>query len=173
MKKTVTRILTIPGMISVIFRHAFTVFILLLFLAGTTGISARKHICSSSKKVTITVFPELANPAGDCCCATAEGVSGFSNGPDDQCIIDGLDCCKTLHLYFKAAFVSLPLQFSYLQIPVTVSEIPSFNVPPRKELSDNPRRISYYTDTGPPISGRQRILAQHQSKIPNPHLTVS
>ena len=157
----------------IIFKHTVTFLILLLFLAGTLGISAREHICNSSKKVTVTLFPELGNPVSGCCCSFSFTGQGPSSGSDDQRTIGDQACCKTIHLFLKAAFLSLQLHLRSLQIPDPVTGIVLLTDNNCPESSEFLSLSSFYTDTGPPVSGRQRILAWHQCKIPLPHLMNS
>jgi hypothetical protein len=174
MKIAVHRLLRIPGMMVPILKHAITFSILLLFLAGTSGITAREHICSSSNRVTVTVFPELTGMENGCCCNPCSPEPEFSNSAAGHRSLDSQDCCKTIRLYLKVAFTGLPIQLSSFQILAPLSDtrfLPGFC--PANELSENIRISSCFTDTGPPVSGRERILALNRNKIPDPHLTVS
>lgn len=174
MKIAVHQLLRIPGKMVPILRHAITFFILFLFMAGTSGITAHEHICSSSKRVTVTVFPELTGMENGCCCNPGSAEPAFSNTAAGERSLDSQDCCKTIHLYFKVAFTSLPIQMASCQIGTPLWDIRFLHgFCPANELPGNIRISSFYTDTGPPVSARERLLALNRSKIPGPHLIVS
>jgi hypothetical protein len=158
---------------NVMLNRTLTFLILMLFLAGTLGISAREHICSSSKKVTVTLFPELGNQASGCCCTSSFREHEGLAGSDNQRNIGSQECCKTIHLFFKVVFLSPPVQCPVALILNSTTNDVVLIEHPDQELFALIGVPSFYTDTGPPISGRQRVLTWHQVKIPFPHFLIS
>lgn len=154
------------------FRNTVSVLLLLPLLAGVLGISAREHRCLSSKKVSIRFFPEFRNQVSGCCCsavtpsASAAEESGSAN-------IDSPECCKTIRFYFKADFQTTGTRD---KVNLTVSQLVTdvlfpFDIRIQKPLVL--KNLDFYTDTGPPLTGQERVISFHQSKIPCPLISFS
>jgi len=146
-------------------RNTFSIMLLLPFLAGTFGISAREHRCNASKKIKVTLFPEFSSQSGGCCCSSFPQAMSQPEEPGSE-TLDSPECCKTISLYFKADFQTTQAQPAVSDAPVQLAlEIILYH--------DFDLRASFpfeslllYTDTGPPLTGRQRVISFHQTKIP-------
>ena len=149
------------------FRNTFSLLLLLPLLAGTLGISAMEHRCNSSNKVNLKLFPELGDQAAGCCCSAESPTSGQAGKAGSE-NLDPLSCCKTIHWYVKANFQTtqtrapIMLRFSHV--------VPGVVLPPDTKLKCASLfgPVSFLADTGPPVTGRQRIISFHKPKIPCP-----
>jgi len=150
-----------------LFKNTFTLLLLLPLLAGTLGISAKQHRCSSSNKTSVKLFPELTGQSAGCCCSVVDTPSASSGLPLDE-NLDSQDCCKTIHLYLKTSFQTTRDLAEALSIPEFSDGC--FDLPADIKLKDatDLTITVFFTDTGPPLTGRQRILSFHQPKIPCP-----
>ncbi|MEI7492191.1 MAG: hypothetical protein WCK92_12385 [Bacteroidota bacterium] len=149
------------------FRNLVSLVLLLPLLAGMLGISAKEHRCSSSNKSSVKMFPELTGQIASCCCSQ-ETVSQPRAGDAGKEDLDAPDCCKTIRLYFKADFQSTRAQAMITRLispPASDCFLPG-ELPSGKAVEF--QNISFYTDTGPPLTGRERIISFHQTKIPCP-----
>jgi len=154
------------------FRNTVALLLLLPLLAGTLGISAKEHRCHSSNKTSIKLFPELTGQAAGCCCTEDQHEQAAAGQPVETSL-DPQSCCKTSRLYFVANFQTTQAQPELVLTVSGASVLPdqvSFTRSPNI-LSD--LDISYFTDTGPPLTGRERVICFHQSKIPCPAVDVS
>ena len=148
------------------FRNTVSLLLLLPLLAGTLGISASKHVCNSSKKTSVKFYPELRGQAAGCCCTSESLITSSDQSSTGN--IDAQECCKTNQLYFRANFqttqtqAAVPLASYQLISEIILSDHLAIQKSEPIEL------LSFYTDTGPPPTGRQRVISFHQSKIPCP-----
>ncbi|MEI6885644.1 MAG: hypothetical protein WCO02_14225 [Bacteroidota bacterium] len=153
------------------FRNLVTLMLLLPFFAGTIGISASEHICKSSNKRSIKLYPEFTGKISSCCGSDEEPAvdSGKESQPQT---IDSPYCCKTLQLFLKAGFQATPGNTPVLLInPVAYTPVsPNNNQHLDIVFTET---VSFFSDTGPPPSGRQRVLSFHQPKIPDPASPLS
>ena len=154
------------------FRNAFSLLLLLPLLAGTLGISAREHRCTSTNKVSVKLFPEFMGQAAGCCCSPLTADIPPSGQASNE-YLDIPDCCKTISLYFKAAFQATQARTAALftaSFPVAV-----LNLPPLLKIQEASSFIkpSFFADNGPPLTGRQRVISFHQPKIPCPLISFS
>jgi hypothetical protein len=153
-------------------KTAFALLLLLPLLAGSLGISAKQHRCLSSKKTSVKFFPELTGQSAGCCCSVPDAPSASDAMPADE-NLDSPDCCKTIQLYLKTSFQITQDRAEALSIP-EFADI-CFDLPADFKLKDDSDLpiTSFFTDTGPPPTGRQRIISFHQSKIPCPSGFIS
>jgi len=154
------------------FRNAFSLLLLLPFLAGTLGISAREHRCISSNKVSIKLFPEFTGQETGCCC-TVVTPFGMPAGQADGENLDPPDCCKTIRLYLRADFQTTQARVEAIFSTSFLLAVP--DLPPVMKIQEissfvNP---SFFADTGPLLTGRQRVIFFHQSRIPCPAIYLS
>ncbi|MEI8007421.1 MAG: hypothetical protein WCI48_14540 [Bacteroidota bacterium] len=153
-------------------KNTIALLLLLPLLAGTLGISAKQHRCSSSNKTSIKLFPELTGQSAGCCCSGQEMPSASGTLPVDE-NLDSQDCCKTIHLYLKTSFQTTRDQAEALCIPGFTDVC--FDRPADLDLK-NTKDLKipvFFTDTGPPLTGRQRVISFHQPKIPCPASCIS
>lgn len=141
-------------------------FMILVLLAGTTGVSFYIHECRSSGERDVVLFPELTNQNTSCCCATDVQLPAL-NGREDH-LTDEPECCKNIHLYLKATISGFPVFFQYnddlnsTDLP-TDSFIAFIDDHDDKALNSGPQ-----VDHPPPSSGKALIHFIHQLKIPAP-----
>ncbi|MCX6282105.1 MAG: hypothetical protein NTU51_09080 [Bacteroidetes bacterium] len=107
------------------------------------------------------------------CCCSVEPAFPAITGNDASENLDSPDCCKTIRLYIKADFQSTRAQ---ADLPRVISQ-PVQNLVFPDEMFAHPdidcKIISSYTDTGPPLTGRERIISFQQAKIPCPSFCIS
>lgn len=148
------------------FKTVVALLLLLPFLAGTIGISAREHICKSSNKTSIKFYPEISGKLVSCC-GSDDGLIASPGMGSEQQTLDTPYCCKTIQLFLKANF-----QTSQLETAVLLNTSGVFILAVTAGILNNnssfSKPVSFFSDTGPPPSGRQRVLNFHQPKIPNP-----
>ena len=153
-------------------KNVFALLLLLPLLAGTLGVSAKQHRCSSSNKTSVKLFPELTGQSAGCCCSVPDLPTASDATPGDK-NLDSPDCCKTIHLYLKTSFQTTRDLSEALSIPEFSDGC--FDLPSDLKLKDatDLTITVFFTDTGPPPTGRQRILSFHQPKIPCPASLIS
>ena len=153
------------------FRSLVALMLLLPFLAGTIGVSASEHICKSSNKRSIKLYPELTGKYTSCCGSNEEPAVDSWKVSQPQ-TIDSPYCCKTIQLFLKAGFQTTPGSTPLLLInPVAYTRVSPNDFQHRDIVVAE--TVSFFSDTGPPPSGRQRVLSFHQPKIPNPASLLS
>ncbi len=142
-----------------------SIFLLVIFLTGTTGISFYIHTCSESHKRDVFAFPELLKPHSDCCTEDAVSpVAGSCNHP----IGISAACCKNEHLYLKAAFTSEPVSqpaTPHFSVENDLTLFSGINIPQARETVHGDLIMS---GNSPPIAGKLLVLRIHQIRIPSP-----
>jgi hypothetical protein len=147
-------------------------FFLVVFLFGTSGISVFEHICTCKGRTEITFFPEVFGHQSSCCCSQGEAELVT---PDHAglCGLENSNHCRNVKFFVKADVTPVPVVlgvFSFGEDITPCYPIPS-GVTPVSEIPDDERL--YCDCTSPPISGRQRVIAYHQSKVPAHHLPLA
>ena len=145
--------------------------LLLVFLAGTTGLSIFEHICTCKGKIEITLFPEIFNHHSSCCCSDGE-VELVTPDHAKLCGLENADHCKNIRFFIKAAISPVPVfiySFSFTNSATHEFPLSHDVIFVAYEPAD---KLVIQHCTSPPISGRQRIIAFHQSKIPASHLSL-
>ncbi len=147
------------------------IFMLLVFLFGTTGLSVLHHICNSSKENIVTVYPEFFKSSGSSCCADESTGYACSNhvAKSEDALprqIDASPCCKSIVTFFKLEI--LTERVTKLQVntesaknpeyPVLICSLPAFEQPLLK-----PAHFQFYS---PPLFGKVLVYYLHQMKIP-------
>ncbi|MEI7896281.1 MAG: hypothetical protein WCJ26_04555 [bacterium] len=144
--------------------------LLLVFLCGTTGISIFEHICSCKGKTEITLFPEIFAHQSSCCCSAGE-VELVTPDHAHLCNLSKPEHCKNIKFFIKATVTPAPVvvsQFSFIDFTVSGFQLPSdFSI--GHDATANDYVIPHCTS--PPVSGKERVLALHQPKIPVPHFS--
>jgi hypothetical protein len=146
-------------------------FLLLVFLCGTTGISIFEHICTCQGKTEITLYPEIFNHHSSCCCSDGE-VEQVTPDHAGLCGLENADHCKNIRFFIKASITPAPVVvnlFSFINFTMNQYQVPADIFPVAVEPSSG---LIIKHGTSPPISGRQRIIAYHQSKVPSPHFSI-
>jgi hypothetical protein len=145
--------------------------LLVVFLCGTTGISIFEHICVCKGRTEITLFPEVFDHNSSCCCSDGV-VEQVEPDHANLCGLENADHCKNIKFFIKAAISPVPVvvySFSFQDFNGFEYLVPLNIFPAGNELVNE---IVLQHCTSPPISGRQRIIAYHQSKVPTPLLSL-
>jgi hypothetical protein len=156
----------------VLFRKIGVIFTALLLIAATGGYSVFRHYCDCQDAVTTSVFLEVtcghdhAAEAKSCCapvshekscCPAEKGQQSKSHKHSDK-------CCRT-----NAQFLKINDSFSSGQYKSADKIfISAVNLPEKEILVDENSSsfvTTYYTDTSPPLSGREILLHHHQLKL--------
>ncbi len=153
-------------MIIRILRYAAVCLLLLIFLAGSTGISFFIHTCGTSHKKEVFIFREIFHQNIDCCCEedhTANIPAGSASNYTDA------DCCRSLHLFIKAPFLGFPV-FEKLLVPTFhFLEFPEFALLRSQHVQDSKASFTPFHDPSPPpLSGIKLVHFLHQIRIPAP-----
>jgi hypothetical protein len=152
-------------MITRILRSAAVCLLLLIFLAGSTGISFFIHTCGSSHQKDVFAFREIFHQDIGCCCtekASSKPDDGTAPGYRDD------DCCKISHLFIKAPFAGFPV-LEKLSIPDCAAEVPEFALFRSKPAEDSKASFIPFLDhSPPPLYGISLIHFIHQIRIPAP-----
>jgi hypothetical protein len=145
-------------------REFFLFLTLVVFLAGTTGVSFYIHECSSSHKRDIFVYPEISNKTASCCCA--DEVHGSINSEERITSFKEPECCKNTHVYLKASFTGFPVFYQFdqklLQAPLPADFL-------NLSINDKEPATVDFTlpvDHPPPRYGKALVHFLHQIKIP-------
>ncbi len=153
-------------MISRILGFASVCLLLLIFLAGDTGISLYIHTCGGSQKKDVLVFREIFHQKIDCCCdenATASLPRNPASSLNDD------DCCRISHLFIKVPFPGFPILEKF--------SVPAFQTPEYPDLAilkvhspQAPKSLSnlFPGPSPPPIFGVTLVHFLHQMRIPDP-----
>jgi len=140
---------------------------IVVILAGTTGITFFIHTCSGSQKIEITAYPELFKHSFTCCCSD-ENTSQAHN--TSQLLgVKAPPCCKNQHLFLKSYVSTIPAAQSFSGSTIL------FTVHPADLLLQvtrykQPAVADYipWLDHSPPWSGKTLVYFIHQIRIPSP-----
>jgi hypothetical protein len=146
-------------------------FLLLVFLYGTTGMSVLHHSCNSSNEKTLTVYPELFKNAGSSCCSEDETgyVSGLHHCPSENGLpatVDAVPCCKSNISFFKLEILS---ERAYNAVIAQVGDLITMKAAPviSATAAEQPvLNTPYFQFYSPPLFGKLLIHYLHQMKIP-------
>jgi hypothetical protein len=140
--------------------------LLLIFLAGSTGISFYIHTCGESHKKEIRVFREIFHQKIACCCddnltlpVSGSPVSTFNDE----------DCCRISHLFIKAPFLGFPVLEKFSVPEFQVTHFPETALSKLQFVQD--LKASYIPSpdpSPPPLSGVILVHFLHQIRIPEP-----
>jgi hypothetical protein len=140
--------------------------LLVIFLAGTTGITLFIHTCSSSHKTEVSAYPEIFRHSTACCC---EENSSTATPPSKETEINNPECCRNQQLLLKASLIGFPV--TYLQlIKATFFPIPLVDntlLPVNQEHGSLAEYLPWL-DHSPPLSGKSLVYFIHQIRIPSP-----
>ncbi|MGA3015406.1 MAG: hypothetical protein ABSD71_15385 [Bacteroidales bacterium] len=154
-------------MISRIFKSTSILLLLLVFLAGSTGISISVHTCGDSHKKNVLVFKEIFNQKFSCCCEENAALQNDRNQLSAFAEYSDNDCCRISHLFIKAPFAGFPILEKF--------SVPQFDFPVYTEranlkltsLQDSKSSYQPFSDPSPPpLSGIKLIISIHQIRIP-------
>jgi len=152
-----------------------SVFLVVLMLAFTVGVSVYEHICNCSNQRIASIFVEVscADNHGESCCLeeplplAACCSEGSQYSCEHQANCDTEECCQTESSLFQIETeykVSQEQSIGFDLLPIKL--IDEFTIKPEPII--NSFIEGYYTDTSPPVYGRQFLTAVHQLKIAIP-----
>ena len=149
-----------------ILRSAAVCLLLLIFLAGSTGISFYIHTCGTSHKKEVFAFREIFHQNIACCCdedLTANVPTGSASNYNDA------DCCRISHLFIKAPFLGFPVVEKLLVPTFHFIEFPEFALFRSQPTQDSKASFTPFHDPSPPpLSGIDLVHFLHQIRIPAP-----
>lgn len=152
-----------------------SLFLVVLLLAFTVGISVYEHFCNCSNQRIASIFIEVtcADNNGETCCSHEPLTTASCCGESSQsscehetsCTAEG--CCKT-----ESNLIQIETEYQVSQAEAVgfglfvVKIVAETAINPEPEI--NSFIEGYYTDTSPPVYGRQFLTAVHQLKIDVP-----
>jgi hypothetical protein len=149
-----------------ILRSASVLLLLLVFLAGNTGISFFVHTCGSTHEKDVFVYREIFHQQMSCCCEadmmeqhSAHATAEFNDN----------DCCRISHLFVKASITALPV-LEKITVPETgIAIFPEFALLRNEQVMDSKASFIPFLDhSPPPLSGIRLVHFLHQIRIPAP-----
>jgi hypothetical protein len=152
-------------------------FILVVFLYGTTGLSVLDHSCNSSNERSVTIYPEIFKQAGSGCCT--DGESGYACASHKYPVsnafpenVDAQPCCKSIISFFKLEI--LTVRAEKLVVDNLYVQAQSFPVPADVQIPNEQRPLTpvHHQFYSPPLFGIRLVHFLHQMKIPA-HLLLS
>ena len=149
-------------MITRILRSSSVCLLLLIFLAGSTGITFYIHTCGSSHQKEVFLFHEIFHQKVDCSCEENQ------NGDQSSVpVINDNDCCRISHLFIKASFLGFPV-VEKSPVPYTQWFVsPGFLLIFTQPVQDSKASFIPFRDPSPPpIFGRSLVYFLHQIRIP-------
>jgi hypothetical protein len=149
-----------------IFRSAFVLFFLLVFLAGNTGISFFVHTCGSSHEKDVFIYREIFHQHMSCCCE--DNFSGKAPASPGTSFTDA-DCCRISYNFIKLAVPGLPI-LEKIVLPLAGSiPVPSFALFRSDPVIESKASFIPFLDhSPPPLSGMNLVCFLHQIRIPAP-----
>ena len=153
-------------MSSKILRAASVSLLLLVFLAGSTGISFFVHTCGSTHEKDVFAYREIFHQQMSCCCEA--DMTGKHPAPATSEYNED-DCCRISHLFVKASITALPV-LEKIIIPETgITLFPDFALLRSEQVMDSKASFIPFLDhSPPPLSGIRLIHFLHQIRIPDP-----
>lgn len=149
-----------------------TLFLLLVFLFGTTGLSVFHHFCHSSNEGNVTLYPEIFQSSGSSCCenesATGYACANYESVPADPLFqhIDAAPCCKSSTTLFKLEILTERVEklvLNNVSEPQPLFSVSLNTMPPFELLLLKPAHFQFYS---PPLFGKMLVHFLHQMKIP-------
>ena len=147
-------------------------FLLLIFLFGTTGLSLLHHTCNSSKENNVTAYPEFFKTSGSSCCE--DEFIGYASANQEAFTpdvlsqhLDAAPCCKTTVAFFKLLILTERVEKLTITdvsahkplVPVSLNTILPFEQPLLK-----PAHFQFHS---PPLYGKTLVYYLQQLKIPD------
>lgn len=148
-------------------------FLLLVFLFGTTGLSVFHHFCHSSNHGNVTLYPEIFQTSASSCCGE-ESTTGYACASHETFAadplsqhIDAAPCCKSTSSFFKLEILTekagkLVLNTVSVQHPLYSVSLLLFETLEQPLLK--PAHFQFYS---PPLFGKVLVHYLHQMKIPD------
>jgi hypothetical protein len=149
-------------------KHTGVLIILVIFLAGSTGITFSLHTCLSAGKTDVTVFPGLFEKNEGCCCGSDAPASLASPDPLPASW-DAPDCCVLSKVFFKTITFPAPETIKMSPAVVDLFQIgqafAETSCPTSRETVNT---LPLPDPSPPPLSGKLLVHFLHQVKIPFP-----
>lgn len=159
-----------------VLQKSLSVVLVVLTLAFTSGVSVFNHYCNCSKQTISSVFVEITceQSHGSACCGSKTeqlpaccSHSATENSCTHQSRCNAEGCCRT-----DITIIQIESEYQVSQtrpvdqLLVLIAE-KFFN-----EIVEKPKEpiqiAEFYTDTSPPLTGRQFLTAVHQLKLDIP-----
>jgi len=149
------------------FKNICTLILLVIFLAGSNGISFFHHFCSCSNTLSTLLYPGVLSAPATCCdreCSAMVPVTDAASSTH----LDPAPCCKILRVYYRLLVNSSPVRQDSLQLPYfgTLQVLDSDQTCHREMKI--PKFNVFFEFQSPPLYGRSLITYLHQIKIPLP-----
>ena len=138
-----------------------TLFIALVFLLGSTGISFYHHSCFSSNTHKTIVYPGLFKAAVSCCCGEALVAGGPASVDEAACCKSVTSLLKIRNGYLTAANNVVFAPEITVQHGIVCSLFPAGYQP---EITAYP----FFEFYSPPFTGKALVHFLHQIKVPSP-----
>jgi hypothetical protein len=145
-----------------------TLILLLVYLAGSVGLSVTHHLCSAGHKTEIVQI-EGVNVAGtgtQCCCHEQEHNETAERPFCGDLSFTATPCCSEVTEYLRLEIVSHHPGNLISNIPVPDWFTLPVLVPALSDLSGENFRIPDIPANPPPHDGTNRVYLFHQIKIP-------
>jgi len=154
------------NVITRILRSVAVCMLLLIFLAGSTGITFYIHTCGSSHQKEAFAFREIFNQKIPCSCdenLASKVPAGSAVNYQDE------DCCRISHLFIKAPFLGYPV-VEKQSVPISQFTVfPGFALLMSQPARDLNVSFTPFNDPSPPpLSGINLVHFLHQIRIPAP-----
>lgn len=149
-----------------IFRSIGFILILLVFIFSTSGITFFQHVCQSSQKVQIAVYPELFDGQLSGCCT--DEATGYSDTPvKTTAQVDASPCCISSRSYLRLLILTDRSKDQVFTLqPLLLFLGPGLIPEPRIDTRIFSQNV-FFEFYSPPLSGRLLIHFLHQIKLPS------
>ena len=158
---------------SALLRKIGILFTALLLIAATGGYSIYRHYCDCQDMLTTSVFLEVecehdkvASDVPSCCSVESHEMSCCSseNSENEGHACHSGDCCHT-----NSEFLKISDSYTPAQAKISFEVLAPAAVLHGQEILLNEAEPeptgTFYSDSSPPLSGRQILLEIHQLKL--------
>ncbi|MCX6267084.1 MAG: hypothetical protein NTW16_06965 [Bacteroidetes bacterium] len=148
-------------------------FLLLVFLFGTTGLSVFHHVCNSSNEDNVSAYTGIFRGSGPSCCDDES--TGYSCARPENLTGDAMPqnisappCCKSTISFLRLEIVTVRAEKLLLNVDKSLlTNFPLFlsleSMPDQPLLK--PAHFQFYSP--PLISGKALVHYLHRIKIPD------
>ncbi len=149
-----------------------SLFMILVLLYGTAGMTVLHHVCNSSRTDEVTLYPGILEDKGSSCCGEEMGMTrpvlpGNEKSTGNSCV-DEPPCCTSILKYYKLDITQVRISEPVVTA-ISVAEIPSpvasATAPAR---TTHPMHSGFFRFKSPPLSGKALVIFLHQVRIPAP-----
>ena len=147
-------------------QRILSVFMMLILLAGTTGITVLQHVCNSGKTREIKAMDGISLESASVC-GCEEDEAGPPVGNDtDGVSLNASPCCISFTTFFRISFTTITTGPLFM-VPLFDFQ-PVFNTNlTAKSLFDLIKPDQpFFRFHSPPLTGMKLLVSLHQIKIP-------